>query len=101
MVCLFVVKWFFSRHVTTQEYWFPKRAGSIQYGIENGTLMQECFPKHLRMGSARLKSDNETKEESKKRRINIGRSTADTKKEVLSRHFVVSSLVSHSRQSVS
>ena len=47
--------------------------------IRNGELMHECFPKHLRMGTARLKLDNETKEEGKKRRINVERSTADTK----------------------
>ena len=26
--------------------------------IGNGELMQECFPKHLRMGTARMKKDN-------------------------------------------
>ena len=50
--------------------------------IENGELMQECFPKHLSMGTARFKSDNETEEESKKRRMIVERSTVDTKKEV-------------------
>ena len=39
------------RHVTTKEYWCPKRTSSIQYAIENGELMHECFPKHLRMGT--------------------------------------------------
>ena len=48
--------------------------------IENGELMHECFPKHLRMGTARLKYDNATEEESKKMRMNVERSTADTKK---------------------
>ena len=43
--------------------------------IENGELMHECFPKHLRMGTARLKQDNETEEESRKRRMNVERST--------------------------
>ena len=47
--------------------------------IENGELKHECFPKHLRMGTARLKLDNETEEESKNRRMNVERSTADTK----------------------
>ena len=28
--------------------------------IGNGELMHECFPKHLRMGTARMKSDEET-----------------------------------------
>ena len=35
--------------------------------IENGELMQEYFPKHPRMGTARLKQYNETKEEGKKK----------------------------------
>ena len=47
--------------------------------IGNGELMHEFFPKHPRMGRARQKLDNETEEESKKRRINVERSTADTK----------------------
>ena len=44
-----------------------------------GELMHECFPKHPCMGTARQKLGNETEEESKKRRINAERSTADTK----------------------
>ena len=47
--------------------------------IENGELMNECFPKHLRMGTARLKLDNETEEENKKRRMIVEISTVDTK----------------------
>ena len=47
--------------------------------LGNGELMHECFPKHPRMGTARLKLDNETKEEGNKRRINVERSTADKK----------------------
>ena len=38
--------------------------------IGNGKLMQECFLKHSRMGTARMKSDKETEEEGKKRREN-------------------------------
>ena len=41
--------------------------------------MHECFPKHPRMGTARYKLDNKTEEEGKKRRINVERSTANTK----------------------
>ena len=33
--------------------------------IGNGELMHECFPKHSRMGTARLKWDNKTEEENK------------------------------------
>ena len=33
--------------------------------IGNGELMQECFPKHSGMGTARLKKDNGTDDETK------------------------------------
>ena len=33
--------------------------------IGNGELMNECFPKHLCMGTARIKLDTETDEEGK------------------------------------
>ena len=36
-------------------------------GIRNREVMHECFPKHLRMGTARMKRDKETKEEGKKK----------------------------------
>ena len=36
-------------------------------GVENGELMHECFPKHSRMGTARMKQDKETDNEGKKR----------------------------------
>ena len=41
--------------------------------------MHECFPKHLRMGTARMKLDEE-REEHKKRCVSLERSKADTKK---------------------
>ena len=41
--------------------------------------MHEYFPKHLRMGTARMKQDKETEEEGKMRRMNT-ESTAGTKK---------------------
>ena len=44
----------------------------------NEELMQECFPKHLRMGTARMKYDRER--EDKKRCMSMERSKADTKK---------------------
>ena len=39
--------------------------------IGNGELMQECFPKHSRMGTARMKEDNETDEADKKRGVSM------------------------------
>ena len=50
--------------------------------IGNGELLHECFPKHLRMGTARMKQDKETEEEGKKGGVSIERSKAGTKKKV-------------------
>ena len=68
--------------------------------IENGELMHECFPKHLRMGTARLKSDNETEEESKKKRMIAERNTVDKKKNKSSPVTLLSRHVRHARQCV-
>ena len=48
--------------------------------IGNGELMHECFPKHLRMGTARMKQDKETDEGGKKRGVSMEKSKAGTKK---------------------
>ena len=40
----------------------------------------ECFPKRSRMGTARLKQDEESEEEGYKREVSIERSKAVTKK---------------------
>ena len=47
--------------------------------IGNVELVRECFPKHSRMGTARLKQDKETYEESK-RGVSMEISKEDTKK---------------------
>ena len=47
--------------------------------IGNGELMHEFFPKHSRMGTTRMKKDNETVEECKKRGVSMLRSKAGTK----------------------
>ena len=39
--------------------------------IGNEELMQECFPKHSRMGTARMKLDNETDEDGQKRGVSM------------------------------
>ena len=39
--------------------------------IENVELMHKRFREHLRMGTARLKLDKETREEGKKRWMNL------------------------------
>ena len=58
--------------------------------IENMELMHECSPKHLRMGTARLKEEKESEEEGKKR-MNVERTTADTKiRSAVQSHFVAS-----------
>ena len=46
----------------------------------NVELMHECFSKHFRMGTARMKKDKETNEEGKKRDVSVERSKVDTKK---------------------
>ena len=35
--------------------------------IEKVELMQECFPKHLRMGKARINEDKETEQDNQKK----------------------------------
>ena len=47
--------------------------------IENEELVHECFPKHLRTGTARMKGDNDTEEEGKQKRVNMERSKVGTK----------------------
>ena len=44
--------------------------------IRNGELMHECFPKHARMGTARMKSDKETREEGNKKGVSMEGSKA-------------------------
>ena len=39
-------------------------------------LVQECFPKHSRLGTAIMKYDNETDEEGEKRGVSIEKSEA-------------------------
>ena len=39
--------------------------------IENGELMHECFPKHLRMGTARMNEDKETEEDDKQKLVKM------------------------------
>ena len=64
---------------------FSARREQVPFSIAigNGELMHECFPKYPRMGTARQKLDNEIEEEGKRRRINVERSTADTKERSL------------------
>ena len=55
-----------------------KKEVPFSKAIGNGELMQECFPKHWGMGTARMKYDNETGEEGKKRGLSMERSKAGT-----------------------
>ena len=48
--------------------------------IGNGELIHECFPKHSRMGTARMKQDNETHEDTQKRGVSMEKSEAGTNK---------------------
>ena len=56
-----------------------KKQVSFSMTIANEELMHECFPKHLRMGTARMEKDRE-REEDKKRCVSMERSKAGTKK---------------------
>ena len=47
--------------------------------IGNGELLQECFPKHSRMGTARMKLD----EDGQKRGVSMEKNTASTNKRSL------------------
>ena len=47
--------------------------------IGDGELMHECFPKHSRMKTARIKKYKETDEVGKKRHVRMERSKAGTK----------------------
>ena len=44
--------------------------------------MHECFPKHSRMGTARMKEDNELDEDDKKRGVSMENVKRARKKEV-------------------
>ena len=57
--------------------------------IGNGELMHECFPKHLRMGTARIKYDKETNEGGKKRDVSMKNRKAGTKKYVLTADHIL------------
>ena len=48
--------------------------------IRNEELVHQCFPKHLRKGTARLKKDKDTEEECKKSTANMEIITAGTRK---------------------
>ena len=49
-----------------------KKASFIQYGLlENEQLVHECFPKDLRMGTARMNEDKVTEEEDKQESVKI------------------------------
>ena len=47
--------------------------------IGNGELMHKWFPKHWSIGTPRMKKDEETDEEGKKRGLSIERRIAGTK----------------------
>ena len=46
--------------------------------IGDAELVHECFPKHSRMGTARMKEDNETDEDTQKRGVSMEKSTEGT-----------------------
>ena len=63
---------------------FTERKNKVPFSVAigHGELMHECFPKHLRMGTARMKSDKKTDEGGKKKGVNIEKRKAGTKRDV-------------------
>ena len=59
-----------------------KKEEPFNMAIGNRELIQECFPKHSRMGTARMKEDNETDEEGKKRGVSMEKVKRERTKEV-------------------
>ena len=66
-----------------------KKQVPLSMAIGNMELMQECFPKHSRMGAARTKYGKETDEEGNKRRENGKKQSRHEKKEVLTAYHVL------------
>ena len=60
-----------------------KKQVPFSTAIGNGEPMHECFPKNLRMGTARIKLDKERKEDGKKRGMSMQRSNVGTKEKRL------------------
>ena len=58
--------------------------------IGNGELMHECFPKHNLMGTARMKEDERTDEERKKRCMSMEKVKWARNKEVpTAYHYII------------
>ena len=55
--------------------YFASRKKKVPFRMAMGTgeLMQECLPKHSRMGTARMKKYKETNEEGKERGVSMER----------------------------
>ena len=70
--------------------------------VEKVELMDECSHEHFRMGIARLKLDEETEEEGKKRGMKVERNRHEKRPVglIVQSCLNSSSHVSHSRQSV-
>ena len=50
---IMIIKDIFLTGDSKGSYSLSKKVGTIRYGYGNGDLMQECFPKHSRMGTGR------------------------------------------------
>ena len=61
------------------QFRLKKKESIIQYSYRNVELMQECFPRHSRMGTASKKQDKETKT-GKKRGVSMEKCIIFTKK---------------------
>ena len=66
-----------------------KKKVSFSMAIGKGELMHVCFPKHLRMGTARMKQDKETDEGGKEKGVSMEKGTAGTKKYVPTAYHIL------------
>ena len=68
------------RLIDLQDHLVSWKKLAFSTAIGYGELMHGCFPTHSQMGTARIKSDEETEEDGKKRDVSVWRSKAATKK---------------------
>ena len=65
----------------TKDYLVSRRNQvPFSMALGNGELAHECFHKHFRKGTTRMKLDKETEEEGKKRGVNIWKDSRHGKK---------------------
>ena len=74
--------------------YFSSRKNKVPFSmaIGNWELIHECFPKHSRMGTARMKYDKETDKDDKKRGVSVERSKAGKKKKIPTAYHILTKI---------